>query len=85
MIPGNKVWIATDGKGLVCYDGRKFISYNKTSGLKSNVIYTITEDAYKNIWFSTAEDGLYKYDGKTFTNFNLSDGLRQKTITGNYV
>src|SRR6185295_6139956 len=77
----NKVWIATDGKGLACFDGQKYISYNKSSGLKSDIIYSVTEDALGNIWFSTADEGIYKYDGKTFTNYNLSEGLRQKTIT----
>lgn len=39
-----RVWFGTDGKGISCLDGENFTNYNAKLGLKSDVIYSITED-----------------------------------------
>jgi ligand-binding sensor domain-containing protein len=63
----NRVWFATDGRGVTMYENGRFINFNEKSGLKSTVIYSLCEDKDGNIWFSTLNAGLYKYDGVKFT------------------
>lgn len=77
----NRVWFATDGKGITVFENGRFKTYNQTNGIKSLVIYNICEDKNGNIWFSALNNGLYKYDGKKFINISLQQGLNDETIT----
>jgi ligand-binding sensor domain-containing protein len=77
----NRVWFATDGKGITVYDNVKFSNYNQEQGIKSLVVYSVCEDQEGNIWFSTATAGIYKFDGKKFINFSVKEGLNDATIT----
>jgi len=77
----NRVWFATDGKGVTVFDKGSFKNYNQANGIKSAIIYSICEDKQGNIWFSTSEAGLYKYDGQKFINISVEDGLNDATIT----
>lgn len=77
----NRVWFATDGKGISVFDNGRFTNYNQNNGIKSLVIYSLCEDANGNIWFSTLEGGVYKFDGRNFTNLSVQQGLNDATIT----
>ena len=77
----NRIWFATDGKGITVLDGNKFTNYNESHGLKDEVIYCITEDTSGNIWFSTHSAGVYKFDGKKFTNYSTANGLSDINIS----
>ncbi len=77
----NRVWFATDGKGVSVFDNGRFTNYNQNNGIKSLVIYSLCEDSNGNIWFSTLEGGVYKFDGKNFTNLSVQQGLNDATIT----
>ncbi len=77
----NRVWFATDGKGVSVFDNGRFTYYNQNNGIKSLVIYSLCEDTNGNIWFSTLEGGVYKFDGKNFTNLSVQQGLNDATIT----
>ena len=77
----NRVWFATDGRGITVYENKKFTIYNKSNGLKSLVFYSICEDKNGSIWFSTFNDGLYKFDGVSFTHLSTLDGLSEPTTT----
>ena len=77
----NRVWFATDGRGITVYDNGRFKNYNQSDGIKSPVIYNICEDKNGNIWFSALNDGLYKYNGKKFLNISIQQGLNDATIT----
>lgn len=76
----NRLWFATDGKGITVLDKGVYTNYNENDGLKNTVIYSITEDRKGNIWFSTASSGIYKFDGKKFTNYSGADGLNDLNI-----
>jgi ligand-binding sensor domain-containing protein len=76
----NRVWFATDGKGITVWDGKSFINYNQNNGLPDEVIYQITEDRSGNIWCSTFKGGLVKFDGKRFTAYTSKHGLSNATI-----
>jgi len=74
-----KLWIATNGRGLMCYDKatNKFTSYTEREGLSNNTALNIAEDKKGNIWVSTY-NGLSKLNIAThkFENFYTSDGLQ---------
>lgn len=72
----NRVWFATDGKGVTVYDGIRFTNYNNQKGLHSKTIYSIIEDAHGVLWLNSAKDGIYSFDGNKFINFNRAKGIR---------
>ena len=77
----NRIWFATDGKGLAMMQDNKFSYFNDQLQIKDKRIYSITEDRKGNIWFSTSSAGIYKFDGKTFTNFGIDEGLSDLNIS----
>ncbi len=77
----NRVWFATDGKGITVYENGRFKNYNQSNGIKNLVIYNVCEDKNGNIWFSALNNGLYKFDGKKFLNISSKQGLNDETIT----
>jgi ligand-binding sensor domain-containing protein len=72
-----RCWFASDGNGLTCFDGVKYITYNSKNKIKSDIIFGITEDINKNIWFNTADAGIYSFDGKNFVNYGLKEGIHE--------
>jgi ligand-binding sensor domain-containing protein len=77
----NHTWFGTDGKGITCIDNGKYSNYTIQNGIKSNVIFSITEDEYGNIWFCTPDEGIYQYDGSSFKNFGIREGLRYLSVS----
>jgi ligand-binding sensor domain-containing protein len=77
----NRVWFATDGKGVTVFEKGRFTNYNQANGIKSLIVYSLCEDLKGNIWFSTLEGGVYKYDGKKFSNISVANGLNDATVT----
>jgi signal transduction histidine kinase/ligand-binding sensor domain-containing protein len=75
---GNKLWIASMGSGLDCFDpGTKaFTHYTTREGLANNTIYGIENDAAGKLWLSTNE-GLVVLDPASGAsrNYTLRDGL----------
>jgi ligand-binding sensor domain-containing protein len=76
-----RIWFATDGKGLTMLQQGNFSHYDNNNGIKDNHIYSITEDKQGRIWFSTSNAGIYSFDGKTFTNYTLRDGLSNLAVS----
>lgn len=76
-----RIWFATDGKGLTMLKNEKFFHFDSRNGIKDNHIYSITEDKKGKIWFSTSNAGIYSYDGKRFTNYTLRDGLSNLSVS----
>ncbi|NDK56636.1 sensor histidine kinase [Pontibacter fetidus] len=77
----NRVWFATDGRGLTMLQNGKFTNFSEKEGMQGKTVYSITEDKKGNIWFSTLNFGVCKFDGKTFRNYSLKDGLYDLNIT----
>ncbi|MFN8155128.1 MAG: two-component regulator propeller domain-containing protein [Bacteroidia bacterium] len=75
-----RLWLGTDGKGLLMYDGKSIHEYSISANAK--IVYSIEEDFSGNIWCSTQHNGIYRYDGKSFRNFNLNNGLSELDIYG---
>jgi ligand-binding sensor domain-containing protein len=77
----NRIWFATDGKGVTVLQGGNFNTFSLEDGLKSNIIYSITEDASGQIWLSTANAGIYRWNGDRFQSFVPHNGLRDLAIS----
>ncbi|MDN4166523.1 two-component regulator propeller domain-containing protein [Cytophagales bacterium LB-30] len=73
----NRVWFASDGKGLSVWEADTFTHYTDTLGLNAGVFYGIDEDAEGMLWFNSADKGVYVFDGKTFQTINTKNGLRE--------
>jgi hypothetical protein len=71
----NRLWVATLGGGLACYDGSSWAVFNITnSNLPYNTVVTVTEIRPDIFWIGVApptEVGgiLTRYDGKTWSSF----------------
>ncbi|MBL0357789.1 MAG: histidine kinase [Chitinophagaceae bacterium] len=76
-----RVWFATDGKGLTMLSNGVFTHYNEKNGIRDEHIYSVTEDQKGTIWFSTSSAGVYSFDGKTFTNYGLNEGLSSLSVS----
>ena len=76
-----RIWFATDGKGLTMLQKGNFVHYDNKNGIEDNHIYSITEDGQGRIWFSTSNAGIYSFDGKTFTNYTLRNGLSNLAVS----
>lgn len=66
------IWIGSDGKGLIKFDGANFTNYGEKEGLNARTIYSITEDGAGRIWLATAGQGVVEFDGKTFKEYRFS-------------
>ncbi len=79
VVDSNNVkWIATYDEGLVRYDGKNFITYNKSnSKLTSNTIRCLTVDKKNRIWIGL-DGGLFTFDGFNFVD--RSDKLNNKFV-----
>lgn len=77
----NRLWFATDGKGLTKLENGRFTSFSEKDGLLSRTIYSIAQTNDGAIWVSTAKNGLFKYNGRRFENFTIKEGLRDLNIS----
>jgi hypothetical protein len=58
----NKIWLATNGKGLVSFDGKEFTQYDKSNSIiPNNTVSDILIDNNGDKWIST-------FGGLVFTN-----------------
>ncbi|MES2849170.1 MAG: two-component regulator propeller domain-containing protein [Bacteroidota bacterium] len=77
----NRIWFATDGKGLTMLNNGIYTHYNESNGIKDLHIYSVTEDKKGNIWFGTSNAGVYFFDGKIFANYGIKEGLSSLLIS----
>lgn len=62
------IWMATDGAGICMYDGKDYHHWKNFSTANTNVVYSITEDSYKNIWAGTIFKDLFRYTKGSWQN-----------------
>ncbi len=85
-----KVWFASDGKGVSVLENGKFTNYTHAMGkdlldslveIPLKAVYSITEDLQGHIWLSTAEQGIFEFDGQHFQQLTVKEGIRDLEIT----
>lgn len=70
------LWIGTNEKGIVKFDGKKFTNYTTTDGLGNDRVYSICVDNKGIVWCGTA-DGISRYDGVKFLTVSTEKMLMQ--------
>jgi ligand-binding sensor domain-containing protein len=80
LLENNRVWFATDGKGVAMMNRDGFHQYDQ--GLPSNVVYGIAQDAEDKLWVNVQGHGLYIFDGRKFYPCDSTLVLRDKDIHG---
>jgi len=78
-----RIWVS--GKGgisLSDIEQKKFKTFNKSSGLESEIITSILEDNNQNLWLGTIDKGIIRFNPKTGTsrNYTKKDGLPGNAI-----
>ena len=81
------IWVGTLD-GLSKFGGQSFVNYNKSTGLETSIINSISEDIYGNLLLSTGgarANILYKFDGIKFSRINVFTNPEriQQLISGN--
>ncbi len=71
-----KIWMASDGNGLLCYDPatEHLRTYTSLHGIESNSINNVVEDNSGQIWFNT-EKNLYCLDPETGKIISMNEFL----------
>jgi len=82
------IWIGSNDKGLIKFDGVNFIFYNTTnSPMKSDMVRDITSDKFDNLWIGTIKQGagnqgaLMKYD--KINNWSFYNTTNSGIASGN--
>ncbi|MBX7218717.1 MAG: GAF domain-containing protein [Blastocatellia bacterium] len=71
------VWTG-GGKGVSCFDGKRFRNYSFAEMGARDSITCMTADRQGNVWFGSfpiESTGLIRYDGTTFTCFGKEQGM----------
>lgn len=70
------IWVGVRAKGLYKFNGEKFDKVPVETGKTVTSVYSILEDAEKNLWMSSNQ-GLIKYEPNSgfFTIYDQKDGL----------
>lgn len=64
-----KLWMATYGFGVWCYDGVQMKHYPILDGTKQVRLFSMHQDRDGQLWLGTHETGAYKFDGQQFVRF----------------
>lgn len=74
------LWFGTIGRGLVQWNGQKFINYPIKPNAPENIVYTVAEDATGGIWAGT-HGGLYRLTKGRWSGLGREDGLPSDFVT----
>ncbi|MEP1094654.1 MAG: two-component regulator propeller domain-containing protein [Cyclobacteriaceae bacterium] len=75
----DKVWVGTNGGGLLLLQDETFQSFADAEGLDSNIIFGIDEDEEGNLWVST-NSGVSRYKDGKFQSLTKTEGLPSNTV-----
>ena len=76
----HRLWIGTDGGGLVQYMDGTFVKLDSAHGIPATMINFISNDSEGRIWVGSNE-GVYVYTGNRFLHFGEIDGFQEKLVT----
>lgn len=77
-----RVWLATEGKGILLLHKGKLNPFNPNKIIKAKSFYSIEEDAHGNIYFGSDKEGLYILKNNKIYNLNEKSGLMENNILG---
>jgi len=78
-----RLWMSTSGGGLVRYDDGKIDLFSRESGLSTNSIFALAEDARGTVWVGTS-DGLNSIQEGRIKSYT-TDGLSHAWVVSLYI
>ncbi|MEP5611062.1 MAG: two-component regulator propeller domain-containing protein [Cyclobacteriaceae bacterium] len=75
----DRVWVGTNGGGLLLLQDDTFQSFADAEGLESNIIFGIDEDQNGTLWVST-NSGITRYKDEKFQSITKTHGLPSNTV-----
>jgi ligand-binding sensor domain-containing protein/two-component sensor histidine kinase len=75
-----KIWIATNGKGLLEFSQNNFNLYTRANGLSDDRIQALSEDSFGNLWIGSSW-GMMKLPRRGFVTYKTEDGLADVLVT----
>ncbi|HTJ53482.1 MAG TPA: two-component regulator propeller domain-containing protein, partial [Cyclobacteriaceae bacterium] len=76
----NNIWVATDGNGLIKYDGKSLQQFTTSDGLKSNFVNALAVTPHGDILVGTSS-GLNVISNNNVTSFASMDDIQINCIT----
>jgi len=81
-----RVWFATDGDGLLSFDGDQFTTYNTKNtrgGLVTDILTCAVLDLDGELWLGTSGQGLIRFnpDSSKWRTYTTQEGLLPNSIT----
>ena len=70
--PDGKIWFATWGGGVSCYDGLQWKTFTKSDGLADDMVRALAIDGKGGIW-AGAMNGISYYDGQKWISFTKNN------------
>lgn len=70
----------TDPGEVHPYPYESWETYDVSTGLSSNYIFSLKVDSKGNLWVGTLNDGIMKFDGDSWTFLDMADGIHSNTI-----
>jgi len=74
------IWFATDGGGIIKYQGKRFVNITTKDGLSHNNVTALYMTKNNDIWMGTLGEGLNVFNGETFSLFTKESGLRGNDV-----
>ena len=74
-----RLWIATEHHGLICYDGKNTKVYFKQSG-QDGMVLDVCESKDGHIYIATAQAGLFRMDGETPVHIDATGNKHISTL-----
>lgn len=71
-----KLWIGTEGGGVMILQGDTFSVFTTKDGLADNSVSAIEQDSGGRIWFSHDNNTVSKYEHGTFNVFSFQDSVK---------
>ena len=68
----NHIWFGTNGKGVVRFNGSKYIRYHTAKGLNANTVKSISQDKTGLIWIASNE-GVFRVVNDSVIHVDLGD------------
>jgi len=75
---GHNLWLASE-TGIIKYNRKTAIKYNKSNGFDDIRVSTITQDKNGYLWFGT-DKGIYHYNFTDFENIGENEGLSANKV-----
>jgi ligand-binding sensor domain-containing protein len=80
--PSDRIWLATDGSGVLFFEEGNFINISKNGEFDQKVIYSLAMDKNGSVWMNASREGLFKYNGHQIEKVITDDEHKNLSFSG---